>query len=207
MSFNPDRAVMVDDDLESDELDSILPQMDAKMKKFRAQIIADAFKEWAASAKAERRQLVDTAMEKCAEMMEKERPLMVQAVATELRSSYDRLRTFTDKIAASHEKMEKTMKDGLSKASQPSLTRQMVAEEVATALAEFKASMATEQATKEAQEGRAMEEGNGAKPHEHMAAMIEEAIKRSMPKRGGWTFKVVRDRYNKIEDVLAMPAE
>jgi hypothetical protein len=104
-TFDPDRAVEVDETADDSELETFLESIDKKAKSFRSQIIGDAFRELAQSAKAERGKLLDAAAGKFSSEAAKERNAAIDALNKRVLAAQNKFDSRVEKLLEAQDKL------------------------------------------------------------------------------------------------------
>lgn len=190
--FDPSRAVLVDEDGENVELEDFLSAIDKKAKTFRAQVIGDAFRDLATTAKTERTKLLDAAATKFADAAARDRNTLVEVFNKRVLAAQGRFTARLEKLLESQQALEKAVKSGEGKNTDAGAgAAKAVAESVADAMKSIREEL-KDMAKKQKEEHAELVASLGA---------IEDAAQqeRAKEKATKWKFTADRDAYGRID--------
>lgn len=208
-NFNPARAVKVDETAEDGELADFLDAIDSKAKKFRSQIIGDAFRELANSAKQERGKLLDAAAQKFAALMAKE----LTAFADSVKATTEAAKAVATSCDCLMEDQKET-KATLTKLPKKDQIEQSMREMMAEKGDDSGSSDRTGDAVSSAMNGIRLEIAAMEARHNEAQVSMKTEIVAAMKKatavapptpKTSWRLVVSRDTYNRISEVTATP--
>jgi hypothetical protein len=198
--FDPENAEMVDDAEEASELEGFLGRVDTSVKSIRVRVIEEAFRELTKVAKKENNRLLDAASEKFCEEMGKVQEAVcadvakvettvgkvaesVATIAAEAATQAKRANNRMDALNAKSKEMEECMKEMAAMAKQPPMAAPMPDMEDDTE-----------------------EEDDAPDPRiQTILDAVQKLQNTPAPARPTWNFKIQRDDYARISNIIATP--
>jgi hypothetical protein len=196
--FDPTRALPVDENEERDEMDDFMASLDAKAKKFKQAMIADAFREYSNYAKAERKKLVEFALSEVTKAIEEARPAMVAEIVASISAECEKVGVVVAKCSEAQAKLEEAIAK-IKTAPSPELSfgvTDMIVDRIKEDIGAVRQEMA-------AMESRSISTGDQRQAdHQALIDAVNAAIRSIPTPERPASFTIERDDYNKITRVV-----
>jgi hypothetical protein len=179
-----------------DDMDDFMASLDAKAKKFKQAMIADAFREYSNFAKAERKKLVEFAMEQVAKAIEDSRPALVASVTEAITAQCDKVAALVSQCTEAQDKLEKAVAAIKSTPTAAPVSMEGL-DDLTSSVREIRRELNDI-------ESRRISSGD-QRQAEHQALMdsVMKAIKSIPTPQRPVSFTMKRDDYNRVTDVVA----
>lgn len=201
--FNPDLAEPVDEDSDMSEMDGFLERLDKRAKSFRVTMIADAFKELANVAKEERGKLLSVAAKDFAALVEEEVAKATESITKHVCDACETHVAEHAKIMAQGEqlstklgRLDKLIRDltTASRDDQTAASSVAVMAQIRDSVAGLQSALTVRAQAEEANEGASLSA---------ILAAVRELKSVPPPPKPIWNFRIVRDDYLRISNVIA----